>query len=267
MTTQLAARDIDFAYVPGTPVLTKASASVQAGSVLGLVGPNGAGKSTLLRVLAGLVDPAHGEVRINDSSIRTLSPSERARLIGFLPQNISPACSLPVFEIVCLGRHPHLTWTGSLSPHDREIALRCMRDTGTDHLKNRELSTLSGGERQRVLLASVLAQEPRILLLDEPASALDLHHQVELFTLLRKLAANDYAICVVTHDLTLAARFCDRLVLLDDAAGSVLAEGAPVDVLTEAILSKAYHAPVRVCPHPITGTPLVTVDTQDATQQ
>ena len=185
---------------------------------------------------------------------------ERARTLGFLPQTVTPAFALTVFEVVCLGRYPHLGALGAPGPHDREVARRCMHDTETDHLAARDFMTLSGGERQRVLLASILAQEPNLLLLDEPTSALDVHHQVEIFALLRILAGRGYGIGVVTHDLNMAARFCDRLVLLSMEEG-LLAHGRPAEVLTEPLLSKAYDARIRVCDHPITGTPLITAET------
>jgi iron complex transport system ATP-binding protein len=165
-----------------------------------------------------------------------------------------------VLDAVCLGRFPHIGAFGTLTPHDRAVADRCLSETETALLRDRDFLSLSGGERQRVLLASVLAQEPRALLLDEPTSSLDVHHQIEIFALLRGLRSAERGIAVVTHDINLAGRFCDRIILMGQSARGVISEGSPADVLTEPLLSQAYGAQIRVCPHPLTGTPLITVD-------
>jgi iron complex transport system ATP-binding protein len=260
MTRALRSDGVTFAYEPGTDVFAGISATVKSGEITGLVGPNGSGKSTLLRVLAGLLRPRTGAVLIDDRPLGSVSSRQRARIMGFLPQLVNPVFSLTVFEVVCLGRYPHLGALGALQPHDRTVAERCLRDTGTSELHHRNFMSLSGGERQRVLLASVLAQEPDLLLLDEPTSSLDIHHQIEIFALLRRLASEGYGIGVVTHDLNLAARFCDRLFLLSHTSTELIASGGPADVLTEELLSRAYDAPIRVCRHPLTGAPLITAE-------
>lgn len=260
MTHALRSENVTFAYEPGTDVISGVDASIESGTITGLVGPNGSGKSTFLRVLAGLLRPQSGKVHIDDRPLSGVSNRERARIMGFLPQAVNPVFSLNVFEVVCLGRYPHLGALGALQPHDRTVAERCLRDTGTEDLHNRNFMSLSGGERQRVLLASVLAQEPDLLLLDEPTSSLDIHHQIEIFALLRRLASEGYGIGVVTHDLNLAARFCDRLYLLSHLSTGLIASGEPGAVLTEELLSKAYDAPIRVCRHPLTGAPLITAE-------
>ncbi len=260
MTRVLHSENVTFSYEPGTDVFAGISATVRSGAITGLVGPNGSGKSTLLRVLGGLLRPRMGNVFIDNQRLNTVSNRQRARIMGFLPQLVNPVFSLTVFEVVCLGRYPHLGALGSLQPHDRTVAERCLRDTGTSDLHSRNFMSLSGGERQRVLLASVLAQEPDLLLLDEPTSALDVHHQIEIFALLRRLASEGYGIGVVTHDLNLAARFCDQLFLLSHTSTELIASGEPADVLTEALLSQAYDAPIRVCQHPLTGAPLITAE-------
>lgn len=259
MTRELEAQSVSFAYETGRPVFGGVNASVAAGEVVGLVGPNGSGKSTLLRVMCGLLRPGSGGVRLDGKLLGSYSGAERARRVAFLPQAVNPAFALSVFEVVCLGRYPHMGAFGALRPRDKEAAERCMRDTEVEHLRARNFLTLSGGERQRVLVASILAQEPNILLLDEPTSALDIHHQVEIFSLLDRLAhARDdgYGILVVTHDLNLAGRFCDRILLLG-LDQSMLASGAQDAVLTEDLLSRAYGAPIRVSRHPATRAPLV----------
>lgn len=247
-----------FAYEPEKTVLENVSAALAPGELLGIVGPNGCGKSTLLRLLAGALRPAAGEVRIGGRPAASLTPLQRARAVGILPQQVNPIFAMRVHDAVCLGRFPHVGAFGALTAHDRAVADRCLDETETAALRDRDFLSLSGGERQRVLLASVLAQEPRALLLDEPTSSLDVHHQVDLFALLRRLRNAERGIAVVTHDISLAARFCDRMALLGHAARGVLAEGTADTVVSEALLTEAYGAPVRVCTHPLTGTPLVT---------
>lgn len=255
----LQAEKLSFGYESGHPVFSEVTASVRSGEVAGIVGPNGSGKSTLLRTLCGFLRPWAGQVLLDGQPLLGFRRRARARTLAFLPQTIAPAFALTAFEVVCLGRYPHLGAFGAPASHDRKIARRCMRDTGTEELRDRDFTTLSGGERQRVLMASILAQEPALLLLDEPTSALDVHHQIEIFGLLRRLARDGYGVAAVTHDLNLAGRFCDRLVLLGCGEG-LLAQGPPATVLTEALLSRAYRARIRVCEHPITGTPLVTAE-------
>lgn len=256
MTRVLKAESAAYAYEPGKDVFADVSLSIRTGEVLGLVGPNGSGKSTLLRVLCGLLRPQAGHVILDGKPLSSYSGQERARILAFLPQAVNPAFALSVFEVVCLGRYPHIGAFGALRPHDKEIAERCMRDTEVESLRSREFLTLSGGERQRVLLASILAQEPKILLLDEPTSALDIHHQIEIFTLLERLANEGYGVVVVTHDLNLAAQFCDRLLLLGDQH-RMIAEGRPDNILTEGLLSGAYASAIRVSKNPVTGAPLI----------
>jgi len=257
MNHTLTAEDVSFAYSPGEGVLAGVTAEVRSGAVAGIVGPNGSGKSTLLRILCGLLKPNGGRVSLDGRPILGFSSIERARLLAFLPQNVDPAFALSAFEVVTLGRYPHVGAFGGLSPSDYEVAERCMADTETDGLRAREFGELSGGERQRVLLASILAQEPKLLLLDEPTSALDIHHQMEVFALLRRLAREGYGVAVVTHDLNIAARYCDNLLLLSPSRQGVLASGAPAEVLREDLLSEAYGATICVAEHPIAGTPLV----------
>ncbi|MBN2310445.1 MAG: heme ABC transporter ATP-binding protein [Candidatus Hydrogenedentes bacterium] len=260
MSHRLQAEGLAFSYEAGRAVFTRVDATVRSGEVTGIVGPNGSGKSTLLRVLCGLLTPQHGQVLLDGRPLASFRSTERARTLAFLPQSVDPAFALTVFEVVCLGRYPHVgSWAG-LRAQDRDVARRCMCDTETEQLASRDFLTLSGGERQRVLLASILAQEPDLLLLDEPTSSLDIHHQIEIFALLRRLASSGFGVAVVTHDLNLAARYCDRLLLLSTEAESVLAEGRPGEVLTEGLLSRAYAARILVSQHPITRTLLITAD-------
>jgi iron complex transport system ATP-binding protein len=257
MSTRLEAHGVAFAYDPQQPVLADTSIAITPGRFTGIVGPNGSGKSTLLRLLSGMLRPFAGTVTLDGEPVASLGHRRRARSLAFLPQAVNPTFSLTAFETVCLGRHPHLGALGGMTAHDREVAERCLESAGCTDLRHRDFLTLSGGERQRVLLASILAQEPALLLLDEPTSSLDVHHQVEIFDLLQRLADDGYGVCVVTHDLNLAARFCGSLLLLQGHVPEPAASGAPVDVLTPALLTQAYGAPIQVSEHPIDHTPLV----------
>lgn len=255
MTCTLQATSVSFAY-ESTEVLHSVSAKIHSGDITGIVGPNGSGKSTLLRLMCGLLKPAKGTVELDGEPIQHMSSRARARKVAFLPQAINPAFSLSVFEVVCLGRYPHASRFGALEKNDFSVALRCLRDTESESLRDRDFMALSGGERQRVLLASILAQEPDLLLLDEPTSALDIHHEIEVFDLLARLASEGYGIGLVTHDLNTAAQYCDHMLLLSENH-TVQAFGSPKEVLAATQLSEAYGAEIKVGLHPFTQTPFV----------
>jgi iron complex transport system ATP-binding protein len=259
MTPVLEGRGIRFAYEPDPLVLCDVDVHVHGGEFTTIVGPNGSGKSTLLRIVSGHLTPIAGDVKLGGRALGEVSREDRARSLAFMPQAVNPAFSLTVMEVVCLGRFPHAGVFQRLTAHDYEVAERCLRDAEALDFRDRAFSTLSGGERQRVLLASILAQEPELLLLDEPTSALDLHHEAEFFSLMRGLARDGYGVLVVTHNLNVAAQFSDNVLLLARDHG-VVAYGTPGDVLTETQLSKAYGASIRVSTHPLTGTPLVSAD-------
>ena len=249
----LVASQVAFSY-GANPVLRGVDLCLAAGECTALLGPNGGGKSTLLRLLLGRLTPSAGEVRLFGRPVSQLDGTERARQVGYLPQEVSATYPYSVAEVVLMGRWPHLAF-GLESAHDLEVARGCLERTATAHLAQRSFSTLSGGEKQRVLLASVLAQEPRLLLLDEPTAALDIHHQHEVMELLAGLAAERLAVCVVTHDLNLAARYCQHLCLLHE--GRIAAVGSPAEVLTAEVLSRVYGERLRVVADPDLGGPLV----------
>ncbi len=245
----LAARQVSFAYHrKQTPAVAAVDLELQPGEVLALVGPNGAGKSTLLALLAGWRQPQSGEVLLDGKALHQWPARQRARRVAFLPQQVSPLYDLPVAEVVASGRYPRQgSWAGP-DAVDRAAITQALAETGADHLVDRSFSTLSGGERQRVLVASVLAQEPRLLLLDEPTGALDLHHRVRVFSLLRAAADDGRGVAVVTHDLNLAALFADRVVLLAD--GRVTMAGSVDEVLSQATLEQTYGRELVVVAHP-----------------
>ncbi|MFH0982133.1 MAG: ABC transporter ATP-binding protein [Planctomycetota bacterium] len=209
------------------------------GGLTGIIGPNGAGKTTLLRLLAGILKPKAGVVRLADVDLTRTSTRDRARRLAYLPQKPPSDLASTALEVVLMGRFPHRTYHLFESQRDVEICREAMRLTGTSELGDRNMATLSGGEAQRVHLAAALAQQPEVLLLDEPTSALDLYHQLVVFGLLVRLTREQGLACVVvTHDLNLVGRHCDRLVLLDN--GSIVASGKPEQVLTDDVLAPVY---------------------------
>jgi iron complex transport system ATP-binding protein len=228
---------------------------VAAGEVLGLVGPNGSGKTTLIRAVTGGV-PAEGLVALMGDETRSMRASERARRVAVVPQNPLLPDAFTALEAVLMGRAPHLAFLEGESERDIITARRAMEETSTWEFADRPLGELSGGERQRVALARALAQEPRLLLLDEPTAHLDIGHQGSVLGLVRRLCRSEgKGALAVVHDLTLAGQYCDRVVLLRD--GEVAAEGEPATVLTEPLLRAVYGAGVSVFSHPETGLPVV----------
>ena len=251
----LTADGVTFAYADGPTVLADVSFALHSGELLGVVGPNGAGKSTLLSIAAGLLRPAAGSVRLAAVDVAAMSRLEVARRIAFLPQNVQPAFGFTVGEVVMQGRFPHLGPLGFEGSEDRRIGAEALESVEAAAFAARPFASLSGGEQKRVLIASAIAQEAPVVLLDEPTAALDLHHQITVYELLRRLAGQGKALAVVTHDLNLAAQFCDRLILLD--SGRVAADGPPAAVLDKKLLEEVYGQPMVLIENPATGTPVV----------
>ncbi len=239
----------------GQAILRDVEVRVGRGEVVGLVGPNGAGKSTLLRVVTGLLDPSAGEVAIGGDALDALPRRELARRVAVVQQLPEAPATMRVRDLVVLGRHPHLGLLANESRHDFDVAAEAMRRAGCDQFADRELGSLSGGERRRAFIARALAQEAPLLLLDEPTSNLDAHAQVEILELVTELAAGGSGVLLVVHDLTLAAAYCDRVVLLD--RGEVVAEGPPSEVVTSDRVQQVYGSGVTVLPHPASGAPVV----------
>jgi iron complex transport system ATP-binding protein len=230
----------------GRPVVDGIDALVAEGEWLALIGPNGAGKTTLLRAIARLV-PFSGRIALGARSVREMPRVELARLIAVVPQEPSTPPWMTVGEYVLLGRTPHLGPLAKEGRRDREAAARALARLDLLGYEPRRLGTLSGGEKQRVVVARALAQEARIVLLDEPTAALDIGHQQQAFDLLDTLRAESgLTLVAAMHDLTLAAQYADRMVLLD--GGRVVADGAPPDVLTEALVAGHFGAEIDVVP-------------------
>ncbi len=228
----------------GKSILNAVSLSLSPHELVGLVGPNGAGKSTLLSGLAGLIRLDSGQVSLKGKPIESYSGSDRAKLLGWMEQLASAHWPVSAEHLVLLGRIPYLSRWQSVSKTDRQLVAEMMRATDCYGLKDQAVSTLSGGELNRVLLARVLASEPSVLLADEPTAALDIGHQLQTMELLREFCTKGRGCIVVLHDLSLAARYCDRLVLLHEA--QVVANGAPLDVLSERNVHDVYGVELAV---------------------
>ncbi|WP_336811273.1 ABC transporter ATP-binding protein [Bosea sp. MMO-172] len=222
----------------GRIALDRVDARLEPGQVLGIIGPNGAGKTTLLRVLAGLLKPDAGSVRYDGAGPRELGRRALARRVAFLAQDSTAVWSLSVDAVVGLGRLPHRQAFSGENEADRAAIVRAMAHCDVASFTGRTIGALSGGERRRVLLARALAVEADYLLADEPLAGLDPGHQLETLQLLRSIAAAGTGVAVVLHDLSLAARFCDRLLLLHQGRG--VADGAPDAVLDDTSLAEVF---------------------------
>jgi iron complex transport system ATP-binding protein len=236
------------------------SLDVPAGALTAVLGPNGSGKSTLLRLLLGTLRPEAGEARFGGCEVQKWKRAELARAVGVVPQSEEIAFPIPVRELVAMGRYPHLGAWRAEREADRVAIERALARSDVLDLADRPIGTLSGGERQRVLIARALAQEPAALALDEPTASLDIRHVMSIWELLRALAEGGTTVLVITHHLNLAARFADRLAVLD--RGQLAAAGTPAEVLTTALVERVWGWPVRITPHagpgPDTGAPQVT---------
>jgi iron complex transport system ATP-binding protein len=223
----------------GRTVLNDISLSLSPGHLVALVGPNGAGKTTLLRALAGLV-PCSGAIHVGGEALSSLPLSERARRFAYLPQGHLVHWPLPARDIVALGRYPHgATDPARLTPRDAEAVLRAMQSTDVLAFSERRVTELSGGERSRVALARVLAVEAPVILADEPTSSLDPRHQIDVMKTLRQAADNGALVMVVTHDLGLAARFADMILVLSDSR--LVSQGAPAQALSEQVMAEVFR--------------------------
>ena len=244
MSTAVICRNVSAGYRQ-QPVLHDISLTIQAGQMVALLGPNGAGKSTLLRVLTGLQPLSGGEVELFGRELRQLSAKERARLVAVVPQEVTTPMAFTVAELVALGRSvPRGRWA-ALAAADRQAVEQALAYTDTLELRDRYYSELSGGEKQRAIIAMALAQEPQLLLLDEPTSHLDINHRLEVLQLLERLnRERGLTVMMTSHDLNLAAEFFPHLALLNH--GRIAAVGAPADVLREDLLEEAYHCKLAV---------------------
>ena len=241
-----------FFQIEAKTLLDRADLNAAHGQMVGLIGPNGAGKSTFLRAISGVLRVQSGNIHLDGADLRSLTSKEVAAGLAIVPQIVPYTHGFTAMELVLMGRYPHLGRFQIEGQGDERIARDAMRQTETEQFADRTLDTLSGGERQRVIVSRALAQQPRILLLDEPTSNLDVLHQLKVLGLVRQLVDDGLTAVAAIHDLNMASRFCDRLVLLQE--GRVLAEGAPEEVLTPETISQAFGVKAAVYRDPHTGS-------------
>lgn len=226
------------------------------GEMLGLIGPNGSGKSTVIKALSHVIYPHSGKILVDGKDIARIPRPELARLVGVVPQMPLLPSTFTAFEIVLMGRNPHLGLFQAEGARDMAISWQAMGRTNTQSLAERKVGELSGGEIQRLVIARVLAQQPQAILLDEPTSNLDINHQVEILDLIKNLCREDNQTVVITlHDLNLAAQYCDRLIMLN--RGQLHAQGTPAEVISSKNIEEVYGAEGCVYAHPVNGLPTV----------
>jgi len=248
---------VSFSYFNGL-VLKDIELSITDGEMVGLIGPNGCGKTTLLKLASGVLSPIRGEVWLGGVSLKKLSRKKVAQHVAVVPQYFNIPFAFTVDEVVLLGRTPFVSAISGETRRDHEMSAMALGLAGINHLRNRYFNDLSGGERQKVILAMALAQEPKLLLLDEPTTHLDISHQVEMLELVKSLNREQgVTIIAAMHDLNLASLFFDRLILLKE--GIIVADGSPQEVLTESSIQDVFSASVRVSQHPVTFTPHIVV--------
>jgi iron complex transport system ATP-binding protein len=258
---QLQIEGISFSY-GAESILDQVSFTVPTGQLLGIIGPNGSGKSTLLRTISRTLKPHLGKVLLESRDITSLSSQEIARQMAVVPQENRYDFPFTVEEIVLMGRTPHLGRFQREGPRDRRIVEQALQITNCAHLAQKPVTQLSGGERQRVTIARALAQEPRILLLDEPMAHLDINHQTEILNIVRQLN-KDFRLTVimVLHDLNLASEYCDHLLLLKK--GKIYRLGPPEELITSENIAAVYGSRVLIRRHPLHGRPQITVLSQN----
>ncbi len=250
----LAARRLHLAHDSHT-IIPELDLELPPGQVTAIVGPNGCGKSTLLNGLARIHRPENGTVVLDGSDIHSLPAREVARKLALLPQDNSAPEGLTVADLVRFGRHPHQGWLRQWSQQDQKALEAALAAANVRELAGRQLDTLSGGQRQRAWIAMSIAQETPLLLLDEPTSALDLGHQIEVFELIRALAARGKTIAMVVHDLASACRYADHIVAMTE--GTVVGQGAPCAVVTPELIRRLYGIACDLLEDPATGSPVL----------
>ncbi len=250
----IVANTISFSYNDDA-VLKNITLDITEGDFVGIIGPNGAGKSTLLRIICRILRPQHGTVLLFGDDIAQMHGKQIARYLAFVPQETYFSLNFTVGDVVRMGRYPYLSPFQRERCDDRDAVDRALHAANVHMFRNRQVNSLSSGERQRVVIARALAQAPRILLLDEPTSHLDLHHQHAIMDLLASLNNEGMSILVVNHDLNLASLYCRRLVLLHE--GSVFAQGAPGSIINEQILKQIYQTDVTILQHPQKNVPQI----------
>ncbi|MFC5220516.1 ABC transporter ATP-binding protein [Streptomyces coerulescens] len=253
-TSRLAARGVTVGYGART-VIDDLDVAIPAGVITTIIGPNGCGKSTLLRTLSRLLKPSRGTVVLDGQDIAGLRTRDVAKKLGLLPQSPVAPEGLTVSDLVARGRHPHQSWLRQWSSDDAAVVERALAMTGVSDLADRPVDTLSGGQRQRVWISMTLAQGTDLLLLDEPTTFLDLAHAIDVLDLVNDLHESGCTVVMVLHDLNLATRYSDNLIVMKE--GSILAQGHPRDVITTELLDEAFGLRAKVIDDPVGDRPLI----------
>ncbi len=250
-------RSISFRYHRDW-VLKEISFQIEKGEFVGVIGPNGSGKSTLLKILSSILIPQKGEIFYEGNPLRKIGRGDIAKKIAVVPQETHLLFPFKAVEVVLMGRSPYLGHLMFERAMDLEIAKKAMEWTETLHLSDRPMDELSGGERKRVFIARALAQEPEVILLDEPTSNLDIHHQLDFLELILNLnRQKGLTILMASHDINIASEFCDRLILLKE--GRIYTMGTPLEVITKENIERVYGCETWVDQHPISKTPRISL--------
>jgi len=241
MVVRLKVKGISFNY-DGIEACNGIDLEVEGGEIVSIIGPNGSGKTTILKCMAKILKPHMGVIYIDGKNLREISHKEAAKLLAYAPQNFTVNFPFTVFELVLMGRKPFIKWHPTVE--DVKIVMEVLKLVGIENLADRRVDELSGGEKQKVMIANILAQKAHVLLLDEPTANLDIKHQLQTLSLIRKIAKErDVAVLMALHDLNLAARFSDKIVMLKN--GKVVAAGQPSQVLTPKHIKIAYEVDVE----------------------
>lgn len=243
-TPLLELRELNKVYDDGFHAVKDVSYAIEPGLLVGLIGPNGCGKSTMLKCINRLHPMTSGDVLIDGNSIRTSSNSELARKIANVPAELKTSFGLSVFDTVMMGRYPYVTSLWWETKNDEEIVMEALKKFGVDDLAGRQLHMLSSGERQRVLIAKAYVQEPRLMLVDEPTSHLDMKYKLEVMEYLQYMVKKDMTILVAEHDISLMARYCDLCIIMKK--GEIVGMGPPKEVITSELIEKVYEVNASV---------------------
>ncbi len=252
---QLNTKHLNFSY-DQKKILADVTLDFEMECFTGIIGPNGSGKTTLAKLMSKLLKVDSATVFVNDEDINTIKIAELAKKMAVVPQASQINYDLTVYEVVLMGRTPHVKRFERESTYDLEIVEEVMKETDTWQFKDRLIHQLSGGERQRVIIARALAQEPKILILDEPVTYLDIHHQLQIMNLIKILSkTRKMTIIMILHDLNYALKYCDHVIMLSE--GKVFKSGKPNDVVTINHIKTVYHIDVNIIEHPVTKHPMV----------
>lgn len=252
-TPAIAFSDLHISYGP-TEVVSSASAEISPGKLTGIIGPNGCGKSTLLKALARIL-PSRGWIEVRGKALASYSHRSLAQVLAMLPQSPVAPAGMLVADLVALGRHPHRKWWEQWGGGDGELVTAALEKTGCVDLADRPINALSGGQRQRVWLAMILAQNAEVVMLDEPTTYLDLSRAIDVLELVTDMTREGTSVVAVLHDLGLACRYCDELIVMKD--GQVVAEGTPLQIISSDLLKDVYDLDCEIHDDPLTGDPMV----------